>query len=339
MPSIAQVEKTCLMTLSNLLSTTSRPLLPHDSSETASLHTLISNLRSRDHHAPLPLPADASNTALVQELNETLDSLSAELDPSDASLARTLASLLSHLDQLASLHDTPLSSSHSWSPPDSGDVYTALTRQVSDFQSERLASQQRLDQRPDTPKSPVYAVETELLWLKIDDELETVAFMCKQRTERLPRFSVEGLPPQYDLGDYDVDSLPEYERGSRDSYDDSKSERNISAPSSATTVVSSEKLRLDFEAVTTAIERLYLVAPQLHDQRVELKDAKVRQMQKASLQGKGKEKERDDRDLDFMMNLIDKASSRSLKDQSVVVEDMDARIQRATQRVQAKVRP
>lgn len=87
---------------------------------------------------------------------------------------------------------------------------------------------------------------------------------------------------------------------------------------------------MDFDAVMLAIERLYIVAPQLHNQRVELKSAKLAQMERARLEGpkvqpslsKGKQKahERDMRDLDDMLELIRKASDRKLTDQSVVMD-------------------
>jgi ubiquitin-protein ligase E3 D len=325
MPSVAQVEKTCLMTLSNLLST-SYPLLPdfEEQSSQSALQTLVSNLRSSEN---MPALNNASDAEMLQELSSMVDTLSLDLDPSDTNLVRTLITLLSHLHGLSILHKTSPSSSHSWSSPDSSDVFETLKRQLSDFQLERLASQQSSEQFSTSTSS-----ESHLLWSKIDSDLDVVVTMCKERTELLPRFSSDG-PPQYDIGDYKLDNLPDYDAGSRYSFDDSKSE----APSSAATIISSEKMRMDLEAVTAAIDHLYLVAPQLHNQRVELNDSKLQQMQKATLQGKGKEKERDGRDLDRMFNLIDKASSRSLVDQSVVLENgMGERLKRAQERDTAK---
>ncbi len=87
-----------------------------------------------------------------------------------------------------------------------------------------------------------------------------------------------------------------------------------------------------------AIDRLYLVAPQLHNQRVELKSSKREQMEKARTQGKGKQKENDVGELENIIKLINKASERSLTDQSVILDGgMKARLEKLRQRDDAKV--
>jgi len=101
-------------------------------------------------------------------------------------------------------------------------------------------------------------------------------------------------------------------------------------------------MRMDLEAVTMAIDRLYLVAPQLHNQRVELKSSKLAQMEKASreplAQSKGKGKEPDIRELENLLGLISKSSERTLRGQSVVLNgSMQTKLERARQRESSKV--
>jgi hypothetical protein len=224
-------------------------------------------------------------------------------------------------------------------------MFDTLTRQVSDLQSERLSSQQEFP-APGVP--PVLSVETALLWSRIDEELESVAAICRERTEshELPSFLVDRLPPQYDPADYQFDTPPEYEPGTQSPIGEAKTHAHSSRTSDGP---SNEKMRLDLEAVTMAIDRLYIVAPQLHNQRVELKSAKLRQMERASREGarpsgsqsvlSGKQKEDSDiKDLDNIVNLIGQASDRSLKDQSVFLEGgMEARLEKAKLRDIAKV--
>lgn len=364
MPSIAYVEKTCLMTLNNLLSgsTPWNPILPgrrHSmpSSPTTSadpqteyqsssaLQTLVSNLRSRDPPDAMVEIQGNSDAALIHELRNRVDQISHTLEPSDAHLAESIVSLLSHFNRLSVLHSadqgarlTPLEDRFDEPLYPPGDLFNTLKRQLSDLQVERQSSQQE-PIPPNTP--PVVAVEKTLLWSKIDEELESVVAMCKERTERF-----EHLPPQYDFADYQLETPPQYDSASiRSSYDDSKSKHNgLQSPSLAT---GNEKMRLDLEAVTMAIDRLYLVAPQLHNQRVELKSSKLAQMEKARRQGsasavsrgKQKEKDPDHRELENLLELLGKASERTLKDQSVILDGgMKTRLERARQRDVAKVR-
>ena len=117
-------------------------------------------------------------------------------------------------------------------------------------------------------------------------------------------------------------------------------------------------MRMDLEAVALAIDRLHAVAPQLHDQRVELKSSKREQMERARLAGPskdketerekdglrmkvrpGKERESEEVELDRMLALIGKASGRKMLDQAVVLDGgMQAKLEQARQRDREKVR-
>ncbi|PPQ84909.1 hypothetical protein CVT25_004577 [Psilocybe cyanescens] len=366
MPSIFHVQKSCLMTLNNLLSGPIgwHPIIPdrrhsmpsssqsatvssEDSSSTSALQTLVTNLRNHGTNGEMIEARDSgSDSDLLSELRTRVEAISSSLTSTDAELARALVSLLSDLNRLSEIQTSisPLPSpslnvetSSILEAPPPIDVYDTLTRQLSDLQIERENSSQA-QLLPGT--SPLVVVETALLWSRIDSELENVVAMCKQRT-----VSYDHLPPQYDRADYDdgdLENPPDYD--GRLSLDDNKSKAGHPQLMS----VSDDKMRLDLEAVAMAIDRLYLVTPQLHNQRVELKSTKLAQMERARREGidsatsqrKGKErdiKERDIKELEGLLDLIGKASERTLKDQSVVLDGtMQARLERARRRESAK---
>jgi len=361
MPSIVSVQKSCLMTLNNLLSDPGQwnPIVPDrrhsmpsspaqtvsldvEQSSTSALHTLVTNLRNHEANTEMIEARETDSDAeLLRELYSHVESISLSLPERDATLAKTLVSLLSDLNRLSDIqtnisHLPPQTingetASISEVPPPM-DLYATLTRQLSEFQLERLASQAGI---PSPGISPFLAVETALLWTRIDSELDNVVALCKQRTESLPVFSHDPLPPQYDVDDYDP---PDYDIHSRSSHDDEKAKAGHSQLRAG-----DEKMRMDLEAVTMAIDRLYLVAPQLHNQRVELKSSKLAQMEKASRellpQSKGRGKEPDIRELENLLDLIGKSSERTLHGQSVVLDgSMQTRLERARQRETSKVR-
>ncbi|KAK7044556.1 HECT-like ubiquitin-conjugating enzyme-binding-domain-containing protein [Favolaschia claudopus] len=363
LPSIAYVEKTCIMTLNNLLSGSEswNPIVPDrrhsmpsapatsiapqlESPSSSALQTLLTNLRNRDTPDEMVEIQGNTDTALIHELHHRVDQMSQTLEPADAHLAESIVSLLSKFNRLSVLHSkdqgarlTPLEDRLEEALHPSSDLFNTLKRQLSDLQIERQSSQHE-PLPPNTP--PMIAVEKTLLWSKIDEELEAVVAMCKERTDRF-----EHLPPQYEGSDYQPEALPQYDSASlRSSIDDSKTKQN--GLRSPTLAFGNEKMRLDLEAVTMAIDRLYLVAPQLHNQRVELKSSKLAQMEKARQQGsspssvsRGKQKAKDSdfRDLENMLELIGKASERTIKDQSVILDGgMKTRLERARQRDVAK---
>lgn len=362
MPSIVHVERACIMALNNLLSLPLRwktivpdrrhsmPNSPRSSSpqgveesSSSALHTLVSNLRTRGTGEMIQASLSESDANLIQELHVRVDEISSSLESSDAKLVKTLIALLSHLHRLSILVNpsSPKPIASFWNAADSDEslnLFDTLKRQLSDFQLERSTSQQDVVPRG---SKPVLTVEAALLWSKIDQELDTVVSMCKERTEYL----------SYDPPDYEYDTLPVYDHDSRSSmedFDQPKLRAEVSSVIPGGQM--SEKRKLDLEAVTMAIDRLYLVAPQLHNQRVELKSSKLAQMEKARRQGsqsatssrsagKQKEHDRDINDLENMLELINKASGRTLKDQSVILDGgMQARLEKVRQRDMAKVR-
>ncbi|KAF8155876.1 HECT-like ubiquitin-conjugating enzyme-binding-domain-containing protein [Crassisporium funariophilum] len=362
MPSIDYVQKSCLMTLNDLLSgpigwesivPNRRHSMPSssqatssntDSSSTSALLTLVTNLRNQEANGEMIEARESTEDAeLVRELRVRVEAMSSSLSSTDAALAKALVSLLSDLNRLSDMQANTTEASdqaHEDSAsvldaPPPIDIFDTLTRQLSDLQVERLSSQAGIS-APGAPS--LVRVETTLLWSRIDSQLENVLIMCKQRAEALPQFQMEYLPPQYDMDEYDLETPPDYEAGGRASLDDNKAKVGQSQQGQGNSLRQvDEKMRLDLEAVTMAIDRLYLVAPQLHNQRVELKSTKVAEMAKASRVPKqsfrGKGKERDVRELENILELLGKASERTLKDQSVILDGgMQSRLERARQK-------
>ncbi|KAJ3554823.1 hypothetical protein NM688_g2904 [Phlebia brevispora] len=360
-PSIGHVSISCLTTLNDLLSTRCAewtPIVPdrrHSlpplslatlsslasssiSQSTSALQKLVRNLRQQEVASTSPDVATLSEIALLKELQGRVQSVSAGLPFRDAELARTLVSLLLHLHRASSLHPLPAAPTQvrvaSWSeltnPSTSTssaiDPFATLRRQVSDFQLERSSSQSTFPPSSD-PALSASESESAALWSKVDEELGTVLSLCRSHPEP------ELLPPEYDPGDYEghVDSLPKYEPAS-----DAQSE--IDSPYKGGAVLDqtftrvsdrsltrsgvSEKMKMDLDAVTMAIDRLYMVAPQLHNQRVELKKSKLEQMEKARQKGKQKETDADveARELNKIVDLVAKAADRKMVDQAVVLD-------------------
>jgi len=96
--------------------------------------------------------------------------------------------------------------------------------------------------------------------------------------------------------------------------------------------------------VTRAIDRLYEVAPQLHNQRVELKSSKLAELEKARKEGgtfktnqsatkNGKQKEHDTRQLEDVLDPLGKVPSKSLLDQAVIIKGgIQSRLEKARKR-------
>ena len=363
MPSITYVQKSCLMTLNDLLSTpnqwrcivpdrrhsvpahldSSQPVSLDSIQSKAALDTLLSNLRTRESGGQM-VEARLSDdeTELLHELRMRVEALAPCLNVGDASLALTLVSLLSHLKRLSVIGVSPSSTpTHVESylqidthPP--GDTFGMLTRQLSDFQLQRLSSTD--SEAEDTP--PVLAVEKSLLWMRVDENLETVLRLCRQRNERPARSMPDDhLLPEYDRADYEFDGPPGYDFEPAPDLSDVKAGKSTASTSISTSGLS-EKMRLDLDAVTMAIDRLYMVAPQLHDQRVELKTSKLEELERARLAGPSSEKseERNVKELERLVEMLGKASDRKLADQTVVLAGgMQAQLEKTRQRNLLKV--
>ena len=309
------------------------------------LQTLLNNIRCHEAQGEMVETREsATNSGLLRELHVWVNGVSHLMASSDSALAIALVSLLLNLSRLSDLQASSTQSSNQplgegsslVDSPVATDVFDTLTRQLSDLQIKRLSS----PLGPFAPGiSPLVTVETALLWSRIDSELENVVSLCKQRTESLPQFVQDYLPPEYDFAVNNSENPPDYEVGGRTLIDDTKSKAGHSAEATAVRSVE-EKMKLDLEAVAVAIDRLYLVAPQLHNQRVELKSSKLAEMEKARREGRTAiSEERDIKDLEHMLDLLGKASERTIRDQSVFLDGgMQSRMDKVHQKEAAKVR-
>ena len=367
LPSIAYVQRSCLMALNSLLSITEnwcpivtdrRHSLPIGSrgidslrnglDPSSALQTLVTNLRNRDPpQEMIEYNRPTTDAELIHELRMQVERISPSLAPTDDTLARALVSLLAHFDRLstigaaASRREQQSLTSHSQNVQllSSSELLSDLARQLNDLRFERLSSQPSI---LGLGAPPVLAVEAALLWSRIDDELETVLTLCRERAEDLFRSPLDGaLPPQYDLEFYSNEAPPDYEEQHRMSLEDFKS-RDSSSMVSPKPI--DEKMRIDLENVTTAIDRLYKVAPQLHNQRVELKSAKLAQMERARQEGSStsqsvREDKPDVGELENIIDLLGKASERSMHEQTFVLEGgMQRRLEKVKQREREQVR-
>lgn len=292
----------------------------------------------------LEIATARDDAALLWELQSRVDQLfdSSDESPSvDVQLAKTLVYLLNCLQRLSStgagdlittssLSATPLASTVA-----NPNVYDTFRRSLTELQNDR-------NLHTHTHANPVSMVENALLWSQIDAMLEQVMTLCRRRQQTLeplrPPTNLDAYPPDYDLAGSPIDDiLPAYD-GPRSSF--ARETQGAKRPSFsherlASATIQSEKMRLDLEAVTFAIDRLYLVAPQLLDQRVELKASKMAELEKArqSGKGKGKQKQVDLRELEQMVEMIGKASERKITDQTYVMDsDIRAKQERARRR-------
>ncbi|QRW04767.1 HECT-like Ubiquitin-conjugating enzyme (E2)-binding [Ceratobasidium sp. AG-Ba] len=391
LPSLISVEQSCLMALNNLFAGVIpnehwRPIVPPrrhslpslvasasqalSLSDSTPLYTLVSNLRLQNP-SDVMIQASDNDADLLRELSQHVERYSELMGEKDARLARLLVTLLQFSGKLSAM--APASSS--LSPPgltpsasqpiSSNDVYDTLSRQASSIQLQLHDSRSQ--------GRSVSAAEQAMLWAQVDHVLGDIHTLCHDRALPTPFLSPyqsdaydRNLPPEYEQGDYHEAHPPVYETPLQP-YSDMAPEKEKSldtqsvlqrASSHRESIVSSEKMKLDLDSVMMAIDRLYMVAPQLNSQRVELKGRKLEQMEFARVAGaieklvdsgrlddqravyrpnsKGKQRLEDKQDLENLMSMIGQAASRTLDSQTVFVDNMQARLARAKQKDDAK---
>ncbi len=196
--------------------------------------------------------------------------------------------------------------------------YAALTQHLSDLQAAAQSRGSTTDLAPPSPEQlhpAINVVREKLAWARVESLSHAVKRLVQDRSGRIsngngtngtelnvdPFASTEepanrkgAEPPSYSQdghGDLEADqmSLPCYqEPGSPGSTHPllEKKDENYPSPSSREAITPipgpREKMMRELDAVTEAIERLYSVAPQLHDQRAEM----------PSISSRGRSKER-----------------------------------------------
>ncbi|KAH8113817.1 HECT-like ubiquitin-conjugating enzyme-binding-domain-containing protein [Phellopilus nigrolimitatus] len=372
LPSLVYVQQSCLMTLNNLLSgiiessSTWQPILPPrrhsmpprpentaSNEPSSALHTLLANLRNSDQSQMSESSSSSADDAvLLGELRRRVDAISAALSPpTRASHARSPRS--SHTSAAcppstpgspARAPRAPSRSTHPRTAPTPTSTTSSPARcsTCRSFASTRRPAAARAARRRSAGRTEA---EAALLWSKIDTELEAVSLLCRQRSEPVPRpYSPGQQPPEYEYEyEYATTTMRRCARRSTSTRTRRARRRRRAAHTHhahAPAADTNEKMRMDLEAVTMAIDRLYLVAPQLHNQRVELRKSKLEELERARLagppraqraaraaNGKGK----------GTGHMVGKASSRRMDDQSVVLDgDMQSRFEKARQKDNAK---
>lgn len=267
----------------------------HSADDTSSaLRILLDNLRSLDTEQGMVEAGSVPMDEIATRVH-SIASNSSLLDAEDVQLANALVDLLTHVRRLGEIYPSssilaPEGPSFTSVNP-SENIYDTLSKQMIDLKDEAGRSN-------DGGSSRV-KVERALLWNKIDEELDIVSRLCRKRMggnetglqSEDPFADIASLPPEYEGNEHEP---PEY-RTSFDSItgagkhytSDKKAEKRLGFDDERSSMANyptshEEKMRLDFEAITMAIDRLYLVAPQLHNQRVELKKQKQDELKRAA---------------------------------------------------------
>lgn len=212
---------------------------------------------------------------------------------SDGQLAQALMELLEATYELESLTPSPAGPAlqeERGVGVVSGEIASLgnLTTQLDRLQSARVAS------RPQTPIIGTYSdaaaphpamsmVRLELVWARLESLSLAIVELSRQRHQQSAE-NREASPPSYETYHDGSHELPQYSEVNPDTSsasvaksadlpklkDNSRSPSSLE-PSRAQTCANREKMLNELEAVTSAIERLYGVSPQLSNQRVELR--------------------------------------------------------------------
>lgn len=212
---------------------------------------------------------------------------------SDGQLAQTLMELLEATYELEGLTPTPAGPAlqeERGVEVIRGKIASLgnLTTQLDRLQSARVAS------RPQTPIIGAYSdaaaphpatsmVRLELVWARLESLNLAIVELSRQRHQQSAE-NREASPPSYETYHDGSHELPQYSEANPDTSsaslaksadlpklkDNSRSPSSLE-PSRTQTSANREKMLNELEAVTSAIERLYGVSPQLSNQRVELR--------------------------------------------------------------------
>lgn len=269
--------------------------------------------------------------------------------------------------------------------PSSHNVYRRLEREARLLQENRREQWDREQAEAVVGAvREVEQAERELLWGRIDDLSEQVRALCRSKADALraaaeehesadaslyepsitgssdlPRYSHDGsINGHFSLPDYALDGDTKSMWDAETLSQSSPSRDDMSLKSSAPLIPRSapnrtrrisnahnEKMQRDLDSVSQAIERLYVVSPQLANQRVEPDRRHVREKQLVKLgnaierlskgrledqravpspvldvdddEMRDRTRKRKDEALDRLIDQIDRAASRTLVDQRV----------------------
>ncbi|CAG8519609.1 10555_t:CDS:2, partial [Funneliformis caledonium] len=200
----------------------------------------------------------SSDVATLDRIQHHLDANVPYVPNDDYNLACTLAALLGYLYQILELSELQGYVTNSHSAEEllhniNGDnIYSTLHKEVTTLQNRRVSLSQHSN----------VADERLATWNEIDRLMEIVASLCRDRLHIDP-------PPRYS---YDID-----DKGGSTIIDPPK------YSFLGTGIMNNEKTKVDLDNVISAIERVYYVAPQLNNQRVELNARQKKELTAATL--------------------------------------------------------
>lgn len=301
----------------NAGSSSQQTSLPDASSQNTSQDTLYEELSTllsaRFASTPKSLTSPAD-----QELASTLGTLLVALERLEG-VCRAVDGVAPRVsngrDKPAVGEGTVSTSGDDLSRTNGDDVYQSLERETkllrgSSFLSRTYSSGttpqlQGADNGVIDAARDVQIAERALLWGRVDDLSERVGELCRSRDEGTLSSREEWLLKRngIDAGLYEasISDLPEYDTEhshqppaylhtstsdnipSRTSLDQKAPLPTVSDLRHQSRHYSSEKMQLDLESISTALERLYLVSPQLVNQRVAPDKRELRERQLAQL--------------------------------------------------------
>ena len=240
---------------------------------------------------------DSHLTALgqscVQALSALLPSTSSTLSAPDSRLAATLTDLLETCYDLESLGSSMSSQIPAVTEPSAEDAFTGVVRHINEMQSRQLL----VDLESLQPE--VNEARRAIVWERLESLGRVVEVLIKARERSIngtnpltdPALSAPE-PPRYSSDFHfasDPASLPNYQK------EDLMSTRSIPLDEKTAQPAAQpeEKMLLELDSLTTAIERLHTVTPQMQDQRVAApapRDAESRSMARAKME-RGRMKE------------------------------------------------
>jgi hypothetical protein len=177
-------------------------------------------------------------------------------------------------------------------PADEGnsDSFQALTGRLEDLQNIPRVKNGQSSNGELHPS--VYAVREELAWARLESLSSAIVAMIREKRELQERQVnghvngnghqseqiEDGLPPRYSFdGQEEIDlqkgGLPDYTNDQQPPpiHQDLKAASTSTLHLERTDSAPKEKMMLELEGLTNAIDRLHLVTPRLNDQRVEMR--------------------------------------------------------------------
>jgi hypothetical protein len=261
------------------------------------------------------------DVATLDRIQHHLDANTPFVPNDDYSLACTLAALLGYLYRILELSEISGNSNSNINPGshsaeellhkvNDDNIYSTLHKEVTTLQNRRASlshQSQTADERLAT-------------WNEIDRLMEIVASLCRDRSNIDP-------PPKY-------------------SYNSEENGSSLTEPPKYSSIstnkinkMDSEKTKVDLENVISAIERVYYVAPQLNNQRVELNSRQKKELTAAALssaiqklsRGRYEEQRAEPtlvmkyQTLNCLVNQIQKSAARSFVNQRVELSPRQVR--------------